>query len=187
MMINLETDRPGQTGSCHFQHPILGQSCNPPQPLAPIAPAKPFRILVLEDMVELAELVAEYLRLQDFEVEVVHDGTAALQLLESRAFHVALVDIDLPDISGFEVVARARAAGNLRDTRIVFCSGGCPEERLPLALQFWGSSFLGKPFAMQTLMTCIEDVLTASECRSAASECASVLAQAPERTLEPRS
>jgi CheY-like chemotaxis protein len=43
-----------------------------------------------------------------------------------------LVDIDLPDISGFEVVARARATGGLRDTRVVFCTGGCPEERLPL-------------------------------------------------------
>jgi DNA-binding response OmpR family regulator len=117
-------------------------------------------------------------------VEVAHDGATAIELLGSRAFHVALVDIDLPDISGFEVVARARAAGCAHDTRILFCTGGCAEERLPLALQFWNSRFLGKPFAVKTRMTCLADLLKASGLRPASSEGAPVLRQIPERTLE---
>jgi len=184
MSTNLNTDQSGRVEANRLQYPNPGQCCSPPSPLADAAPPKPIRILVLEDMVELAELVSEYLMLQGFAVEVAHDGAAALQLLGSRAFNVALVDIDLPDFSGFEVVARARAAGCMRDTRIIFCTGGCPEERLPLALQFWGSSFLSKPFAMKTLITCIADVLTASELPPAAWEGASVPSPAPERTLE---
>ena len=184
MSTNLNTDQSGRVEANRLQYPNLGQCYRPPSPLADAAPPKPIRILVLENMVELAELVSEYLMLQGFEVEVAHDGAAALQLLGSRAFHVALVDIDLPDISGFEVVARARAAGCLCDTRIVFCTGGCPEERLPLALQFWGSSFLSKPFTMETLMARIADVLTTSELRHTSSEGASVGSPAPERTLE---
>lgn len=184
MSTNLNTDQSGRVEANRLQYPNRGQSCSPPSPLADAAPPKPIRILVLEDMVELAELVSEYLMLQGFEVEVAHDGAAALQLLGGRAFHVALVDIDLPDISGFEVVARARATGCMCDTRIIFCTGGCPEERLPLAMQFWGSSFLDKPFAMETLMIRIAEVLMASELRPISSEGASVLSPAPERTLE---
>ena len=184
MSTNLQTYETGQAEFCRLKFSNLGQSCSPPSPLADAALPKPIRILVLEDLAELAELVAEYLMLHGFEVEVAHDGAAALELLGSRAFHVALVDIDLPDMSGFEVVARARAAECARDTRIIFCTGGCAEERLPLALQFWGSSYLGKPFAMKTLMTCIADVLTASELRPTALDGAPVLSQIAERTLE---
>jgi len=107
-----------------------------------------------------------------------------LRLSGSQAFNLALVDIDLPDFSGFEVVAGARAAGCLCDTRIIFCTGGCPEERIPLALQFCGSRFLGKPSAMETLVNCIADVLMALQLLPNSSEAASVLTPALERTLE---
>ena len=184
MSTNLQTDQAGRSDAPRLQHPILGPTCRPPSPLAEAASPEPIYILVLEDMVQLAEFLSEYLMLQGFKVEVAHDGAAALRLLGSRAFQVALVDIDLPDISGFEVVARARAAGCMRDTRIIFCTGGCAEERLPLALQFWGSSFLSKPFDMRTLLTCISDVLMASELQPASLEGASVLSPASEGTLK---
>ena len=130
MNTNLQTAPSSGVESGRLQYLNPGQSCSPLLTLAETALPKSIRILVLEDMVELAELVSEYLQLKGFAVEVAHDGATALRLLGSRAFQVALVDIDLPDICGFEVVARARAAGCMRDTRIIFLyrrlRGGAP-------------------------------------------------------------
>lgn len=118
-------------------------------------PKAGLRFLVIEDMSELADLMVECLRARDFEAEVASTGGAALRLLSSGSFDVALVDIDLPDISGFEVVAVATAAGWLDRTRIVFCTGSRLEEHRQRAERIPGSRFLWKPFAFPELMNCI--------------------------------
>lgn len=128
MSTHLQTDQPGRAESRQLQYSNPDQTCSPPSPLANAAPPKPIRIVVLEDLPELAELDSEYLTFKGFEMDADHDGASAFQFLGSRTFHVALVDIDLPDISGFEVVTRARTTGCLCDTRIVFSYGpaNCP-------------------------------------------------------------
>ena len=100
----------------------------------------------------------QYLEALDFEVEVASTGEAALLLLSLRAFDMALVDIELPDTTGFEVMAIARASGWLHNSRIVFCTGNRSEEYRQRAARFDGSSFLWKPFALQDLVKCIEGV-----------------------------
>lgn len=109
-------------------------------------------------MAELADLLVQYLEALDFEVEVASTGEAALLLLSRGAFDMALVDIELPDTTGFEVMAIARASGWLHNSRIVFCTGNRSEEYRQRAARFDGSSFLWKPFALQDLVKCIEGV-----------------------------
>jgi DNA-binding response OmpR family regulator len=126
-------------------------------------PPRPIRILVLEDMIELAKLLAKNLVLRGLEVELAHDGATALKLLQERTFQLALIDINLPDMSGFDVVSRARASGLLPDTSILFCTGGDLEERLRRAAQFPGSQFISKPFTIKKLLGTITDALRAGE------------------------
>ena len=116
------------------------------------------RFLVIEDMAELAVALVECLRALDFEAEVASTGEAALRMLSSRSFDVALVDIDLPDTTGFEVVAIASAAGWLGHTAIVFCTGSPSEEHQQRAARFPGSRFLLKPFAFQGLLKYVEEI-----------------------------
>jgi DNA-binding response OmpR family regulator len=116
------------------------------------------RFLVIEDLSELADLMVECLRARDFEAEVASTGEAALRLLSSGSFDVALVDIDLPDTTGFEVVAHATAAGWLGRTRIVICTGSRLEEHRQRAARIPGSRFLWKPFAFPELMKCVNEI-----------------------------
>jgi CheY-like chemotaxis protein len=160
--MNPQIDQTVQAEPSHLEPPNPRQKPHP-SGLGDAIPPEPIRLLILEDMLELAELLRENLILQGFEVETAPDGATALVLLRERPFHAALVDIDLPDINGFEVVAQARAEGSLRNARIVFCTGGFVEERSLLAAQFRGSRFISKPFAIKSLLACIADVLQASE------------------------
>jgi CheY-like chemotaxis protein len=70
------------------------------------------RILVVDDDVDSAELLSELLRLAGGEVAIAHDAPGALTLLASFAPEIALVDIELAGMDGFELgrVITARPA-----------------------------------------------------------------------------
>jgi signal transduction histidine kinase len=104
--------------------------------LAPEAPARPapagthseraatttHRILVVDDNKDAAESLAILLRLKGHDVQVAHDGQAALALTTARTPGIVLLDIGLPGMDGYEVCRRLRQQG-LLDTRIIAMTG----------------------------------------------------------------
>ena len=116
------------------------------------------QVLLLEDNVELAELLRLVFEMWGFQPTVAHLGREASRLLEEQEFRLALVDIDLPDTTGFEVVAGALARGRLQRTKIIFFSGAPSDDRVAMARQFPGSVFVPKPFEMQSLLALIHQL-----------------------------
>jgi DNA-binding response OmpR family regulator len=117
-------------------------------------------VLLLEDNVELAELLRLIFETWEFQPTVAHLGREASRLLEEQEFRLALVDIDLPDTTGFEVVAGALAQGWLQNTKIIFFSGEPSDDRVAMARQFFpGSVFVPKPFEMRNLLPLIQNLL----------------------------
>ena len=114
------------------------------------------RVLLLEDDEELAELLSLIFETWGFQPTVAHLGREASRLLEEQEFRLALVDIDLPDTTGFEVVSRALAEGWLQNTKIIFFSGDPSDDRVAMARQFPSSLFVPKPFEMQNLLGLIQ-------------------------------
>jgi len=90
------------------------------------------RMLVVDDNIDAASSLAVLLRMQGHEVEVVHNGQAALQTAQSLRPEVILLDIGLPDMTGYEVARRLRQLEVLAATLIVAVSGytptGAPEQ-----------------------------------------------------------
>ena len=74
-------------------------------------PAQPRRVLLVDDNRDLAESLAVLLRLNRHEVAVAPNGQAALRLAENFHPDVALIDIGLPGMSGYEVAHRLRESG----------------------------------------------------------------------------
>jgi signal transduction histidine kinase/CheY-like chemotaxis protein len=68
------------------------------------------RILLADDNRDAAESLAILLRLEGHEVDLAHDGQAALRSFETRRPDVALLDIGMPHANGYEVARRIRAA-----------------------------------------------------------------------------
>lgn len=65
-------------------------------------------ILIVGDEAELAELLAVYLRNGDFRVTLCGDGACALHCIESETIDLAILDVMLPDMSGFEICRTIR-------------------------------------------------------------------------------
>lgn len=151
----------------HFHLPMLAsmlqRSSGAPSELSnskPLSTGVPqgLRVLVLEDNVGLARMLREFLEKTGYRPAVAHLGGEALRLLEEQEFQLALVDIDLPDTTGFEVVAKALAQGKLQGTKIIFCSGDPSEARVARARQFQGAAFLPKPFGIIDLTSVIRQM-----------------------------
>ena len=69
---------------------------------------RPLRAVVCDDATDLRDLVADLLRLRGHEVSVVGDGPAAIELIVAERPDVALIDIGLPDMDGYEVARTIR-------------------------------------------------------------------------------
>lgn len=70
------------------------------------------RILVVDDEKEIADVIELYLKNENFEVEKFYTGKAALASIEKAAPDMALLDVMLPDIDGFEVLQKIREKYN---------------------------------------------------------------------------
>jgi two-component system, OmpR family, response regulator len=73
--------------------------------------SRPRRVLLVDDHVDSCELYHEYLSIEGHDVRVVHDGSSAIELLLSQPFDVAVIDIGLPGMDGYEVARRLRERG----------------------------------------------------------------------------
>ncbi|HET7370342.1 MAG TPA: ATP-binding protein [Gammaproteobacteria bacterium] len=97
-----------------------------PEPLAETKPAagnNPVRVLIVDDYVNAAESLAALLQDDGFETYVAHDGATAIEAAADFKPAVALIDIGLPVMNGYEVARRLRAIPELRETRLVAATG----------------------------------------------------------------
>ena len=69
------------------------------------------RILLAEDEKRMARALVELLKQEKYDVDHMEDGDSALMALESRIYDVAVLDVMMPEINGFEVARRARKNG----------------------------------------------------------------------------
>jgi CheY-like chemotaxis protein len=95
-------------------------------------PSKPDgrRILVVDDHVDAAELLAELLELLGHETRVAFDAQSALEIVQTFHPDVALLDIALPQMDGYELARRLRQLPALHRTRLVALTGyGRPSDR----------------------------------------------------------
>lgn len=107
-------------------------------------------VLLVEDEVPLAKLVCEYLAEEGIESDHAIKGQQALQLLEQHDFDVLILDINLPDMSGFDLCKQLRARG-INIPTIMLTARHSLEDKEQGFLA-GTDDYLVKPFAMQELV-----------------------------------
>jgi signal transduction histidine kinase len=84
---------------------------------------RPLRAVVCDDAPDLRDLVADLLRLRGHEVSVAGDGPAAIELIVTEKPDVALIDIGLPDMDGYEVARAIRRQLTEHKPRLIAMTG----------------------------------------------------------------
>src|ERR1039457_1184243 len=114
------------------------------------------RILVIDDDVELCHLVGEYLRAEGFTIECVHDGESGLKKAMAGEYLLAVLDVMLPGINGFEVLRRIRATSRL--PVLLLTARGEDVDRI-VGLEIGADDYLPKPFNPRELLARMRAVL----------------------------
>lgn len=107
------------------------------------------RILLAEDERKLASAIVAFLKDERYDVDYVGDGSAALSSLETGVYDIAIMDVMMPEMNGFEVVRSARNAGV--KTPILILSAKSEVDDKITGLDSGADDYLAKPFQMREL------------------------------------
>src|SRR5829696_55985 len=114
------------------------------------------KILIIDDDEELCELVSEYLSVEGFTTEAVHDGESGLQKALSGEYELAILDVMLPRKNGFDVLRELRKSSKL--PVLMLTAKGDDMERI-VGLEIGADDYLPKPFNPRELVARIRAVL----------------------------
>jgi len=107
-------------------------------------------VLVVEDEAPFADALARGLDAEGFRATVVRDGAAALYETAERPFDLIVLDLMLPHVNGFKVVAELRSRGDWTPVLVLTAKQG--EFDQTEALDSGADDFLSKPFSFPVLV-----------------------------------
>jgi two-component system, OmpR family, response regulator CpxR len=114
------------------------------------------RVLIIDDDEELCDLVSEYLTVEGFETTCVHDGQSGLERARSGDFDMAILDVMLPKMNGFDVLRKLREDSDV--PVLMLTARGDDMERI-VGLEIGADDYLPKPFNPRELVARLRAIL----------------------------
>jgi DNA-binding response OmpR family regulator len=110
------------------------------------------RALVVEDDPDIVELLTHYLKAEDFAVESVGDGRRALERIRAEAYHLIVLDLQLPGMDGLTLCAEVRREKRTRDIPVVMLTARGDEADRIVGLEMGADDYVVKPFSPKELV-----------------------------------
>ena len=123
------------------------------------------RLLLIDDDTELCSLLAELLKNEGFAVECVHEGYRGLERALHGGFSLAILDVMLPGLDGFEILRRLRKES--RVPVLMLTARGEDVDRI-VGLELGADYYLPKPFNPRELVARVRAILRRYEPRTSA-------------------
>jgi PAS domain S-box-containing protein len=127
------------------------------------------RVLLADDNADLRDYV-RHLLADDYEVEAVHDGRAALAAARARTPDLIISDVMMPGLDGFGLLREVRTDEQLRTVPVVLLSARAGEEARMEGLDRGADEYLVKPFSARELLVRVESLLRSSDLRREAQD-----------------
>jgi len=119
----------------------------------------PTRILIVEDDLDIAQLVARYLDKAGFMTELVASGREALQAIAAKAPGLVILDLMLPHVDGLEVCRIVRGNDATAAIPIIMLTARAEESDRIVGLELGADDYLAKPFSPNELVARVRALL----------------------------
>ena len=149
-----------------------------------VTPSAGYRALVVDDEVPLAEVVASYLRREQFDVSLAHSGADALAQAREIDPDVVILDLALPGIDGVEVCRQLRT---FSDAYVVMLTARDTEMDTIVGLSVGADDYVTKPFSPRELVARIRAMLRRPRTVAAPTSAAAAADEPPPRAFGPLS
>lgn len=103
------------------------------------------KVLFVEDNLEICEMLGGYLTAENFKVDCAYDGEQACQKFDSNTYHIVLLDLMIPKISGMDVMKYIRKSSTVP---IIIISAKDTEVDKTLGLGLGADDYITKPFSV---------------------------------------
>ena len=118
---------------------------------------KVFRILLVEDEADLAELIKINLELDGYKVSVAVHGAIAIQRLKSESFDLVIMDIMMPSMDGISATQHIRLTNN--DIPIMILSASNSSKDRIAGLKAGADDYMSKPFELEEMMLRVQKLI----------------------------
>ena len=123
------------------------------------------RILIIEDEEKIARFIELELSHEGYETEKALNGREGLELIEKGGFDLVILDIMLPELSGIEVLRRAR---RVTDVPIILLTARDSVTDKVSGLDMGANDYMTKPFAIEELLARIRVILRSDKSKAPA-------------------
>ena len=121
------------------------------------------KILIVEDEKPVAQMMEILLKRTGCDVLIAHTGKAGMELASEKKFDLIVLDIDLPDMNGFEICREIKQRHFSRQTPVVFVSGRHCEQDIGRSLKLGAVDYIMKPFRMEFAARLLSHVKTKTD------------------------
>jgi len=142
------------------------------------------KILVVDDDPDFLRLLAEQLKRQGYEVKQVQEGKKVLPAAKSFEPEVILLDQDLPDIPGLEVLQILKVSESLCQIPVIIVSGSSDSDTIAEGLDLGAADYIVKPIKMQELSARLRSVGRTKQAFDMVEEISRLLNQARKQAEE---
>ncbi len=118
-----------------------------------------YKILVIEDDLEIQELIKQFLKTQNYTLAVASDGVEGIKKLNTQPFDLILLDVMMPNLNGFEVAKMIRSQSNIP---IIFLTALEEEQDQMKGFDLGIDDYITKPFSFHVLIRRIQAILRRS-------------------------
>jgi two-component system, sensor histidine kinase and response regulator len=120
-------------------------------------------ILIVDDNPQNLQVLGKLLQDMNYEIEFAINGIAALDWLNSKQFDLVLLDINMPEMDGFEVCRRIRTEERFNNLPIVFLSADNDRESILKGFELGGQDYVTKPFDSRELIVRVKTHISLKE------------------------
>lgn len=117
-------------------------------------------VLVADDDEDILELVSFRLERAGYEVVTARDGSAALAAAQEHLPDLAVLDVMMPGLNGYEVTQRLRAEGATRDIPVILLTARVQEADVNRGFEAGADDYLRKPFSPQELRARVQAIIS---------------------------
>lgn len=122
-------------------------------------------VLIVDDMTDNLALLSDLLLIMGYQVRPVMSGKMALQTARLATPDLVLLDINMPDMDGYEVCQAFKADTTLKEIPVIFISALDDASEKVRAFQVGGADYITKPFQFEEVLARVENQLTLSRQR----------------------
>jgi CheY-like chemotaxis protein len=115
-------------------------------------------ILIIDDDIRMLRVLKSHLE-GDYDVATAISGAVGLRFLERKTTNLILLDYEMPNMKGPEVLEKLRENDATKDIPVLFLTGAAERDKIRKALSLKPQGYLLKPIDQKTLLHKVQEVL----------------------------